>query len=79
MLGLFHCWQFYQARLLVKNTKQNLEKAKATIQEFEDNIQENIDAAKRLEIEIEEMTSNAQSVIFKYTHNEAYTFIIANL
>lgn len=71
MLGLFQCWQYCQARHVVKNTNENLENAKKKIQGFEGNIEENIQAAKSLDHEIEEMSKNTQSVItvFKFQKN----------
>lgn len=62
MLALHQCWQFCQAKLLVKNSQQNLESARSKIAALEQNIKENIDAANNLDKQIEEMTSSAQSV-----------------
>lgn len=64
MLGLLQCWQYFQAQRVVKNSGKNLEDAKNEIQAFENAIQENIESAKNLEKEIEEMTNNAQTVIY---------------
>lgn len=62
MLGLFQCWHFCQAQLIVKNTCKNLELSNQKMQSFQDAIQENIQRSKNLEKEIEEMTKNAQLV-----------------
>lgn len=63
MLGLLQCWHFCQAKLIVKNICQNLEGAVKKMEGFEDVIQSNIQEAKDLEKEIEEMTKIAQSVM----------------
>lgn len=65
MMGIYQCWLYFQSKREVINANQNLEQEQQNIITFENTIKENIETAKNLEKEIEEISKKSETVSYR--------------